>query len=177
MSPDQNKQNQTKHVCLYNWGIPVYPHVQLSEWEKWWSIHGPIHLGTPCSKPVHPVMRFFFARKSTIYLHKWPIKKKNMDHKVTRHSQPAIHRGFHRPHSSGALLPATGAEQGIEPRPLWHNSNQFPDSRHHWGAQRKFPAVALTLVILGGYGWIMSWTEKPHDPTGLPCCANEEQVS
>lgn len=146
-----NGKNDDQFMGQFIWA----PHVQ-SQFIQWWG--------------------FFLLENPPFTSIIVPLKK-NMDHKVTRHSQPAIHRGFHRPHSSGALLPATGAEQGIEPRPLWHNSNQFPDSRHHWGAQRKFPAVALTLVILGGYGWIMSWTEKPHDPTGLPCCANEEQVS
>ena len=130
------KINKTRqHMCVCTTG--VYPHVQLSEWEKWWSIHGPIHLGTPCSKPVHPVMSFFLARKSTIYFHNCPIfnlpfTEVSTDLTVVEHC---------------CQLPALSRASNLR---RLHNPNQFPDSGGHWGAQRKFPAVALTLVILGG---------------------------
>ena len=67
-------------------------------------------------------------------------------------------RGFQRPHGRGALLPATSAEQGIKPRPGVSTTRiRSPDPvrqrRKHWGAQRKLPAVALTLVIL--LRWVM----------------------
>ena len=104
---------------------------------------------------------FFLARQSTIYFDNCPIfnlpfTEVSTDLTVVEHC---------------CQLPALSRASNLR---RLHNPNQFPDSGGHWGAQRKFPAVALTLVILGG---IMSWTEKPHDPTGLPCCANDEQVS
>ena len=93
--------------------------------------------GHPMFKASSSSDEFFLARKSTIYFHNCPIFKLpftevSTDLTVVEHC---------------CQLPALSRASNLR---RLHNPNQFPDSGGHWGAQRKFPAVALTLVILGG---------------------------
>ena len=85
----------------------VYPHVQPSLWEKTWKKCGKINSFGDFSKPLHPVITWM-SRKSTIYFAH-----------LSRFKNPTGESPSHGPHGSGALLPATGAEQGIEPRADW----------------------------------------------------------